>query len=97
RAGLATDITVYDDYPTSYLTFTRRKHRWIRGDWQLLRWLTPRVPGERGSERNRLSLLSRWKLLDNLRRSLVELAQLALLLAGWTVLPGSPLRWTLLA
>ena len=40
RAGLATDIEVYDDYPTRYLTFTRRKHRWIRGDWQLLRWLT---------------------------------------------------------
>ncbi|HEV8149870.1 MAG TPA: glucoamylase family protein, partial [Gemmatimonadales bacterium] len=96
RAGLATDITVYDDYPTSYLTFSRRKHRWIRGDWQLLPWLTPRVPGERGSEQNRLSLLSRWKLLDNLRRSLVELAQLGLLLAGWILLPGSPLRWTLL-
>ena len=45
RAGLATDIIVYDDYPTRYLTYTRRKHRWIRGDWQLLRWLTARVPG----------------------------------------------------
>ncbi|HEV8599708.1 MAG TPA: glucoamylase family protein [Gemmatimonadales bacterium] len=96
RAGLATDITVYDDYPTGYLTFTRRKHRWIRGDWQLLQWLTPWVPGLHGLERNRLSLLSRWKLLDNLRRSTVELAQLAFLLAGWTILPGSPLRWTLL-
>jgi cyclic beta-1,2-glucan glucanotransferase len=96
RAGLATDITVYDDYPTGYLTFTGRKHRWIRGDWQLLQWLTPWVPGSAGLERNRLSLLSRWKLLDNLRRSVVELAQLALLIAGWTVLPGSPLRWTLL-
>ena len=97
RAGLATDTTVYDDYPTGYLTFSRRKHRWIRGDWQLLQWLTPWVPGERGTERNRLSLLARWKLFDNLRRSLVEAAQLALLLAGWILLPGSPLRWTLLA
>ncbi len=96
RAGLATDITVYDDYPTGYLTFSRRKHRWIRGDWQLLHWLTPRVPGVAGLERNRLSLLSRWKILDNLRRSLVETAQLGLLVAGWTGLPGSPLRWTLL-
>ena len=94
RAALATDITVYDDYPSRYLTFTRRKHRWIRGDWQLLRWLTLRVPGPHGRERNRLSLLSRWKILDNLRRSVVEIAQLALLVAGWTVLRGSPIRWT---
>jgi cyclic beta-1,2-glucan synthetase len=96
RAGLATDIEVFDDYPTRYLAHARRKHRWIRGDWQLLRWLTRRVPGPHGEERNRLSLLSRWKLLDNLRRSLVEIAQLAFLVAGWTVLPGSPLRWTAL-
>ncbi|MEJ7813281.1 MAG: glucoamylase family protein [Gemmatimonadaceae bacterium] len=96
RAGLATDIEVYDDYPTRYLTFARRKHRWIRGDWQLLRWLTGRVPGPDGPEPNRLSLLSRWKIFDNLRRSTVELAQLAFLVAGWTVLPGSPIRWTAL-
>ncbi len=96
RAGLATDIKVYDDYPARYLTFARRKHRWIRGDWQLLGWLTPRVPGPDGPERNRLSLLSRWKILDNLRRSTVEVAQLALFAAGWTVLPGDPMRWTLL-
>ncbi len=96
RAGLVTDIVVYDDYPTRYLTFTRRKHRWIRGDWQLLRWLRARVPGPDGPEPNRLSLLSRWKILDNLRRSLVEPAWLALVLAGWTLLPGDPLRWTLL-
>ncbi|WP_025414981.1 GH36-type glycosyl hydrolase domain-containing protein [Gemmatirosa kalamazoonensis] len=96
RAGLATDIEVLDDYPTRYLTHARRKHRWIRGDWQLLRWLGPTVPGPDGPEPNRLSLLSRWRLFDNLRRSLVEIAQLALLVVGWTVLPGSPLRWTAL-
>ncbi|HEV8362226.1 MAG TPA: glucoamylase family protein, partial [Gemmatimonadaceae bacterium] len=96
RAGLATDISVYDDYPATYLSYSRRKHRWIRGDWQLLRWLTATVPGPDGPEQNRLSLLSRWKILDNLRRSVVEIAQLALLVAGWTVLPGSPLRWTAL-
>ncbi|HEU4585610.1 MAG TPA: hypothetical protein VFR95_07655, partial [Gemmatimonadaceae bacterium] len=96
RAGLVTDITVYDEYPARYLTYTRRKHRWIRGDWQLLRWLTPRVPGPDGTEPNRLSLLSRWKIFDNLRRSTVEIAMLAFLIAGWTFLPGSPLRWTVL-
>ncbi len=96
RAGLATDVIVYDDYPTRYLTYTRRKHRWIRGDWQLLPWLRSLVPGPEGSERNRLSVLSRWKIVDNLRRSMVELAQLAFLVGGWTLLPGSLIRWTLL-
>ena len=97
RAGLVTDIVVYDDYPARYLSFTLRKHRWIRGDWQLLPWLRGRVPGPDGPEPNRLSLLSRWKILDNLRRSLVEPAWLLFFLAGWLVLPGDPLRWTLLA
>ena len=97
RAGLATGISVYDDYPARYLTFTRRKHRWIRGDWQLLRWLTARVPGPDGPEPNRLPALARWKLLDNLRRSMVEIGQFLFLIAGWTLLPGSPLRWTALA
>ncbi len=96
RAGLATDVIVYDDYPSSYLAFAKRKHRWIRGDWQLLPWLRRVVPGPDGPERNRLSLLSRWKILDNLRRSTVELAQLVFLIGGWTVLPGSVVRWTLL-
>src|SRR4029078_711875 len=95
RAALATYIEVYDDYPARYLTYTRRKHRWIRGDWQLLRWLTRWVPGPNCPERNRLSLLSRWNIVDNLRRSLVEITQLLLLVAAWTVLP-SPLRWTAL-
>ncbi|MGH7562002.1 MAG: glucoamylase family protein, partial [Gemmatimonadales bacterium] len=97
RAGLATDIVVYDDFPGHYLTWTRRKHRWVRGDWQLLPWLTARVPGPEGPEPNRLSLLSRWKILDNLRRSIVEIGQLALFLGAWTALPGSPIRWTLIA
>ncbi len=96
RAGLATDVIVYDDYPARYLSFSRRKHRWIRGDWQLLPWLTPRVPGPGGRERNRLSLLSRWKIVDNLRRSVTEPAQLVFLAVGWTLLAVSPVRWTLL-
>ncbi|HEX7243759.1 MAG TPA: protein ndvB, partial [Longimicrobiaceae bacterium] len=96
RAGLATEISVYDDYPTRYLAYTRRKHRWIRGDWQLLGWLTSHVPGPDGRERNRLPALARWKIADNLRRGTVEIGQLLFLLAGWTVLPGSLLRWTAL-
>jgi cyclic beta-1,2-glucan synthetase len=97
RAGLATDINVFDDYPARYLTFWRRRHRWIRGDWQLLRWLTRTVPGPQGPERNRLSFLARWKILDNLRRSTIELGQLAFLVVGWLYLPVEPVRWTVLA
>ncbi|HET9800006.1 MAG TPA: hypothetical protein VFP90_18560, partial [Gemmatimonadaceae bacterium] len=96
RAGLATDIEVYDDYPSRYMAFVRRKHRWIRGDWQLLPWLGGVVPGPDGPEPNRLSLLSRWRLLDNLRRSLVEISTMLFIIAGWTVLPGSSLRWSVL-
>lgn len=94
RAGLATDIEVYDDYPARYLTFTRRKHRWIRGDWQLVGWLRGSVHGADGPVQNRLSAISRWKIFDNLRRSLVEISQMALLIAGWFILPGTALRWT---
>jgi cyclic beta-1,2-glucan synthetase len=96
RAGLATDLTLYDDYPARYLTHARRKHRWIRGDWQLLRWLGRKVPGPEGPEPNRLSMLSQWKIVDNLRRSTLEVAQLGFIVAGWTVFAGSPLRWTVL-
>ena len=96
RAGLATDIEVFDDYPARYLTYTRRKHRWIRGDWQLLQWLGRIVPGPQGPTRNRLSAISRWKIFDNLRRSLVEISQLVLLVAGWFFLPGTALMWTLI-
>jgi cyclic beta-1,2-glucan synthetase len=94
RAGLATDIEVYDDYPARYLTFTRRKHRWIRGDWQLLGWLKGTVPGPDGPMTNRLSAISRWKILDNLRRSVVEIAQLAMLITGWFLLPSPVIKWT---
>jgi cyclic beta-1,2-glucan synthetase len=97
RAGLVTDISLYDDYPAHYLSYSRRKHRWIRGDWHLMRWLLPVVTGPAGRGRNPLSMLSRWKIFDNLRRSTTEIAQLIFLVAGWLVLPGKPWVWTLLA
>jgi cyclic beta-1,2-glucan synthetase len=70
-----------------------RRRRWIRGDWQIARWLWPGVPGfERHSRPgNPLSALSRWKLLDNLRRSLLPAALMFVLLLGWTAL--SPAWW----
>src|SRR5678816_2042916 len=66
----------------------------MRGDWQLLRWLTPRVPGRKGANRDPLSALSRWKIADNLRRSTTPIALLLWLFAGLTVLPGSWAAWT---
>ncbi|HEY7475024.1 MAG TPA: hypothetical protein VH679_08430, partial [Vicinamibacterales bacterium] len=94
RAALVSDVELVDEYPSSVLTHARRQHRWIRGDWQILLWLLPFVPSRRGLTRNTLPLISRWKIFDNLRRSLVPSTLLALLIAGWTVLPGSPWIWT---
>ena len=97
RTALVTDVEVVDDYPSSVLAHARREHRWVRGDWQILAWLFPFVPSRAGLRRNRLPLLSRWKILDNLRRSLTAPATLLLLLLGWTVLPGHPAAWTAIA
>ncbi len=95
RAGLLSDVMVYEEYPSRYSADVSRRHRWIRGDWQLVRWLLPGVPGTLARfQKNPLSLLSRWKLLDNLRRSLVPAGLTILLLLGWTVL-AAPLFWTL--
>jgi hypothetical protein len=96
RAGLASDIEVIDDYPSHYSAYNRRKHRWLRGDWQILRWIFNQVPNEAGQlVRNPISLVSRWKIVDNLRRSLIEPATFLLLVAGWFFLPGGPRFWTL--
>jgi cyclic beta-1,2-glucan synthetase len=96
RAGLVSDIEVVDDYPSHMSAFSRRKHRWVRGDWQIIFWLLPRVPDFFGkSVRNPLSVISRWKVLDNLRRSLTEIATFVMLLSGWLLFPGKALYWTL--
>ena len=95
RAGLATDIELIDDYPSHYSAYIRRKHRWVRGDWQIVQWMFSRVPDESGRwVPNPISFISRWKIFDNLRRSLVEPFTFILFVAGWLGLPGSPLYWT---
>ena len=99
RAGLLSDVMVYEDFPSRYSADVSRRHRWIRGDWQLLSWLRSTVPGpaaarDRELRKNPLSPLSQWKLFDNLRRSLVPAALTLFVLCGWTVLP-SPWFWTL--
>jgi len=97
RAGLLSDVQLYEEYPSRYSADVSRRHRWIRGDWQLLRWLLPYIHGsgpDARLQKNPLSRLSRWKIFDNLRRSLVSAALTLLLLLGWTVLP-SAWFWTL--
>ncbi|WAV90960.1 cyclic beta 1-2 glucan synthetase [Oxalobacter aliiformigenes] len=90
RSGLLSDGQLYEQYPSSYLADVKRRHRWIRGDWQLLKWLFAFVPDVRpenrtGKQRNPLSWLSRWKLFDNLRRSLFAPATVFLFFASITV------------
>lgn len=94
RPGLVTDVELVDDFPLDVLSHQRRAHRWMRGDWQLLGWLARYVRTSTGRVRNSLPLIARWKILDNLRRSLAAPALLTLLICGWTILPGDPLIWT---
>jgi len=84
RSGLLSDVQLYEDYPATYDADVARRHRWIRGDWQIARWILPRPPGlDHKGLKNPLSLLSRWKILDNLRRSLVAPSIIILLLFIW--------------
>ncbi len=112
RSALVTDVELIEEHPASYAIEASRRHRWIRGDWQIAGWLLPRVPGppappqsneskeSNGSQAkgqaNPLSALSVWKIFDNLRRSLVPPSLLALLAGGWLFGPGSAWFWTLL-
>ncbi|MFO7568125.1 MAG: glucoamylase family protein [Enhygromyxa sp.] len=96
RAGLVSDVVVYEDYPNNYVAYVRRLHRWIRGDWQLLPWLGRWVPTACEPRRNRLSSISRWKILDNLRRSALLPSLVAFAVFAWFLLPGPAWSWTVL-
>ncbi|MBF0480395.1 MAG: cyclic beta 1-2 glucan synthetase [Desulfovibrionaceae bacterium] len=108
RSALVTDVELIEEIPASYAVEASRRHRWIRGDWQLAGWLLPSAPGPDGQpgppgtgaasakrQPNPLSALSRWKICDNLRRSLAQPALLALLAGGWLFGPGAAWSWTL--
>jgi cyclic beta-1,2-glucan synthetase len=87
RVALATDVVVFEQYPQNYLSFARRMHRWIRGDWQLVPWLLPTVPVVRGKKiPNRLTVIDRWKVLDNLRRSLLAPSLMIAFFVAWAAL-----------
>ena len=95
RSGLLSDVLLYEEGPAQYRADINRHHRWIRGDWQIGAWILPFVTDGSGRlVRNKLSGLSRWKIFDNLRRSVFPLSILSLLLMGWSLLPF-PWFWTL--
>lgn len=94
RAGLASDIEVVEEFPTDYMVSAQRQHRWARGDWQLLPWIvsgTAKTP----LPHNRLSGIARWKMVDNLRRTLCAPFTLLTLLTCWLVTPENAAIWTL--
>lgn len=86
RVGFASDIILTDLFPQDYYSWSKRMHRWIRGDWQITDWLFPRVPcGINGKKDNPLSFINKWKILDNLRRSLLPLTLMLVLLEAFFV------------
>ncbi len=98
RAALVSNLELVDSYPTKYNAYIKRLHRWIRGDWQLIPWLGKKVTNKNEeSVPNPISTISKWKIADNLRRSLVAPSLLVLLIAGFSILPGDALVWTGLA
>lgn len=93
--GLAADIELFENLPLDYVGYCKRVNRWIRGDWQIAPWILPRVPApDGGSVPNPLSPINRWRIFDNLRRSLVPVASLLLLLFGWLI-SAAPGVWSL--
>jgi len=95
RCGFLGDVELLEDHPDRYLADASRRRRWARGDWQIARWLLPRVPGPDKTRRpNPLEMLARWMILDNLRRTLVPVAMLAALLLGWFGATNTALPWT---
>jgi cyclic beta-1,2-glucan synthetase len=97
RTGLVSDIELYDEFPSRYTVYSKRQHRWVRGDWQLLPWLLNTVEYKGASPPRSLSALGRWKIIDNLRRSLLGPSLMVFLLLAWTILPGSTFSWCVLA
>ncbi len=95
RAGLVTDIELFDEFPSNYLVSSARQHRWARGDWQLLPWILGTARDATGRRRSAVPGLDRWKMVDNLRRTLSAPLTVATLVTAWTVSSVSAGLWTL--
>ena len=94
RAGLLTDVDLFEEFPTNYEVAARRHHRWVRGDWQLLPWILGFARDAAGrKEAARIPTEGRWKMVDNLRRSLVAPSALLVLVSAWTVPDVPALLW----
>jgi cyclic beta-1,2-glucan synthetase len=95
RAGLVTDIDLFEEFPNNYEVAVRRNHRWVRGDWQLLPWLLGQRAGKPGNRQwSRIPVQGRWKMLDNLRRSLSAPSSFLLIISAWTLSAVPPALWT---
>ncbi len=85
RCGLINDLELFDDNPSNYIDDAKRHHRWTRGDWQIIGWLKNKVRNERGEKvKNQVNTIGRWKIFDNLRRSMLSLSVMLMILAGYT-------------
>ncbi len=93
RAGFVSDIELFETFPPHYEIAARRQHRWMRGDWQLLPWIFGR-PGNDSGRVTTIGAIGRWKLLDNLRRSLSAPATLVTLIVGWLIAGRTAQIWT---
>ena len=96
RAGLASDVEVVEEFPSDYSVAALRQHRWARGDWQLLPWIAgcERLPANRTTRHRPIPAIGRWKMLDNLRRSLSAPASVLALVAAWTLPFHAAFIWT---
>ena len=94
RTALATDIEFFEEFPVHYEAAAARQQRWARGDWQLLPWIFGRGPSAASQKRRPVPAVGRWKMIDNLRRSLSAPASFLLLVLGWLLPPASPWVWT---